>query len=181
MTSIISNLGLPKSELDLIAKMIELGSKDANGNPLPEKRTVYTRGECRKLAVMAAPSFGRTLTWAPAYIVKNEAARVQTPDGIARGLFDLSKFYFEEKVRKVRATKEEKVATSPVETFLDKVLAASANMPEQVESGALLDAVIETKPSEVEIETAPAAEPEVPAVVESDKKKNRAARRAAAK
>lgn len=158
-TSIITNLGLPQSELDLIEKMVELGSKDANGNPLPEKRTVYTRGECRKLAVMAAPSFGRTLTWAPAYIVKNDSARVSTPEGVARGLFDLSKFFLQEKVRKVRAPKEVAAAAQPVETLLDKVLAASANMPQSVESGALLDKVVESNPAElaaeVELSTMP--------------------------
>lgn len=183
-TSIITNLGLPQSELDLIEKMVELGSKDANGNPLPEKRTVYTRGECRKLAVMAAPSFGRTLTWAPAYIVKNDSARVSTPEGIARGLFDLSKFYFEEKVRKVRAPKEVAAAAQPVETLLDKVLAASANMPQSVESGALLDKVVESNPAELAAEVENASDvagdanpmPEIAA--DETTKSKRAARKA---
>ena len=168
MTSIISDLRISANDHALVQKMIELGSVAPDGTPLAEKRTIYSRGECRKLAILAAPFFGRTLTWAPAWIVKNDAARVQTTDGIARGLFDLSQFEIVEKVRKVRAPKAVEVAAAPVETLLDKVLESTVRVPDEN----LINAVIEAQPSEPVIEEAMSL-PEAEPVVEAPKKRDR--------
>lgn len=154
-SSVIDTLNLNADQMSVLNAMKEVAKEKY------ADRTIFTRGECKTIAFLAAPRLNRTLTWCPAWFIKNNAARAKNEAGeIVHGMFNLyTPFVLVEKVVKVKAAKSSKLLT--------EVINATEEMAKTVESEQLVNDVIA------------ATETPIVAEVASDKKANRKNKRAA--